>query len=203
MSTCTTSCSNWRSFGGKASGSNLDIMKISLPHYRIVLTEMGFLHSHKESVSGTHARRMRRSGEISLGQEHRTAARCRGSPVTSWLGPSALRASPVSGATARTCPQRARGPRAQRRTPLCLGWDGRCTGPCCAHRAVLPSGQRTNEPLLSFDYVSLGLGRAKLSFLLTNVFPGCSWARAGPSLYLVPVLGLPGLCLLQPHPSPG
>lgn len=37
--------------------------------------------------------------------------------------------------------------------------------------------QRPNQPLLSFDYMSLGLGRGKLPFKLTHLFPG--WLFVG------------------------
>lgn len=40
-------------------------------------------------------------------------------------------------------------------------------------------------PLLSFDYISLGLRRSKLSFKVTNLFPDPSLACAGSSAYWI------------------
>ena len=54
------------------------------------------------------------------------------------------------------------------------------------------------RPLLNFDYITLALGRGKLSFKLTNL-PNSSRACAGPSSCSIPFLDLLGFVPLS-HP---
>lgn len=52
--------------------------------------------------------------------------------------------------------------------------------------------------MLSFDYITLGLGKSRLSFELTNLFPSSSWACVVSSPYPVPFLHLLRFCVRHP-----
>lgn len=123
------------------------------------------------------------------------------SSVTRWLSSSHCRSSPVPGdAGLHLSPPSARGgPEPNAAEPLaCIHGSSTSaqslllSGPCGCWR------ESTNtKPLVSSDYISLGLGESRLSFKLSSLFPGCSWASAGDSPF--PSFFLDLLC---PYPSP-
>ena len=64
------------------------------------------------------------------------------------------------------------------------------------HSRMLKRGSERLRSLLSFDYISLGLGGSRHSFKLSNLFPRSSWGCAGASPYSIPFLDLQGFCAL-------
>lgn len=67
--------------------------------------------------------------------------------------------------------------------------------PTCLLQGKKMSKQINLGPLLSFNYITLGLWRSKLFCRLTT-FLNSLWACAGSSLYPILFLDLPGFCAL-------
>lgn len=101
-------------------------------------------------------------------------------------------------------PVRPRGPRPRGAELLCLclnsapvGWRARHSGAQALTSLHLCPHLGTREHTkclwtsLSVDYISLGLGRGKVSFRLTHL--SNSWICTGPSLHPIPFLDFPRL----------
>lgn len=82
-----------------------------------------------------------------------------------------------------------------------LGWKKIiCPGGCRGQAGSSSSFPKVLADLLYFFWVS---ETSRLSFQLSNLFPGFSWSCAGPSLYPIPILNLVGFCdLILSNPFP-